>query len=47
MNVLTNVHRRPEEGAVDLPAETEEGIPEEVVSVPDLKRPVENFWMKW
>lgn len=46
INVHTNVHRRPEEGAAHLPGETREGIPEEVISGLDLKGPVENVWVK-
>lgn len=46
VDVHTNVHRRPEEGAVHLPGESRKGIPEKVISVLYLKGPVENVWGK-
>lgn len=46
VNVHTNVYRRPEEGAVHLPDETREGIPEEVIYVLDLKGLVESVRVK-
>lgn len=39
-------YRRPEEGAVHLPGETREDIPEEVVFVLNLKASVENVWVR-
>lgn len=46
ISVYTNVHTRPEEGAVHLPGENREGMLEELIYVLDLKGLVENAWVK-